>query len=120
MALVSLQLLAGMMRDAIGVDARESLAGDASLSRGIRPFGASDVGALERLAAEGRLRGLTFTSAGSASLLKQEGTGRVYVLSRALGVDAATWPLHGELRMRDGASLAATIAEPYSAAVTRT
>jgi putative ABC transport system permease protein len=119
MALVSLQLLAGMMRDAIGVDARESLAGDASLSRGGRPLAAADVAALERLVAEGRLGGVAFTAAGPASLLKQEGTGRVYFLSRALGVDAPSWPLYGELRMRDGARLADTIAEPFSAAVTR-
>ena len=121
MSLVGLQLLSSMIAASITLDARFVLGGDASLSREGRPFGTSDLAALEAMRAQGKLAAFTLTTHDGGALLKRGGAGRSYLLGRALGVDPVTFPLVGEMRLAGAspASFGGLIAEPRTAVITR-
>src|SRR4051812_15912653 len=119
MSLVGLQLLSSMIAASIALDARLVLGGDASLSRADRTLEASDVEALERMRAQGTIAAYTLTSQGAGALLKRSGDGRAHVLGRSLGVDPATFPLLGRVRIGKAPALGPLIAEPGAAVITR-
>ncbi|HEX4494272.1 MAG TPA: FtsX-like permease family protein, partial [Thermoanaerobaculia bacterium] len=127
MSLVALQLLSSMIAASIALDPRASLGGDASLSRDGRDgraggsFRAEDLAALERIRASGAIKAFNLTTAGGGAILKPVKTGRVHVLGRALGVDPATFPLVGEMRLGgpSAGSFAALISAPGAAVITR-
>lgn len=120
MSLVGLQLLASMIAASITLDARFVLGGDALLSREGRAFEASDIQALEAMRAHGKLAAYSLTTHDGGALLKRGG-GRSYLLGRALGVDPATFPLVGEMRLAGASSTSfgRLIAEPGTAVITR-
>jgi putative ABC transport system permease protein len=120
MSLVGLQLLASMIAASITLDARFVLGGDGSLSREGRAFEAADIEALETMRAQGKLAAFTLTTHDGGALLKRGGTGRSYLLGRALGVDPVTFPLVGEMRLAGtSTSFGGLIAEPGTAVITR-
>jgi putative ABC transport system permease protein len=102
MSLVALQLLSSMIAASIALDPRAALGGDASLSRegrAGRTLAAKDLAALDRMRASGSITAITLTTAGGGAILKSARSGRVHVLGRALGVDPATFPLVGNIRL---------------------
>lgn len=121
MSLVALQLLSSMIAASIALDARSVLGGDASLSRGDRSLTAGDVAALERMRARGALAAYTLTTQSGGAILKRAGAGRSHLLGRSLGVDAATFPLVGEMRLGGAPARAfgGLIAKPGTAVITR-
>ena len=121
LSLVSMQLLAGMVRAATVIPARAELGGDLSLSRN-RPLNDDDVGELERLRASGSISAFTIVVPNpSLTMARRAGSGRIHFLSRTLGIDPQTYPLVGEVVVSSpaGASLASALAEPGAVAVTR-
>lgn len=121
MSLVALQLLSSMIAASIALDARAVLGGDASLSRADRTLTAEDVATLERMRAEGALAAYTLTTQGGGAILKRAGAGRSHLLGRSLGVDPATFPLVGEMRLGGASSrtFGRQIAESGTAVITR-
>jgi putative ABC transport system permease protein len=121
MSLVGLQTLSSMIAASIAPDPRAALGGDASLSRTGGTLAAADVAALARMQARGALAAFTLTTSGGGALLKRAGGGPVHVLGRALGVDPATFPLVGEMRLRGapGLSFRSLLATPGTAVITR-
>ncbi|HEX4964533.1 MAG TPA: FtsX-like permease family protein [Thermoanaerobaculia bacterium] len=119
MSVVGLQLLSSMIAASIALDPRFVLGGDASLSRGDRALTAGDVEEIERMRAHGTIAAYTLTTPGEGALL-QHGSGPSYVLGRALGVDPATFPLVGDVRLGNAAAgFGRLIAEPGTAVITR-
>lgn len=97
LSLVSMQILAGIVRAATVVPARAQLGGDFALSRK-QPFSQTDLAQLEAARAQGLVRGFTlFAPNAELTMLRRPSSGRVHFLSRALGVDAQTFPLVGEI-----------------------
>jgi putative ABC transport system permease protein len=121
MSLVALQLLSSMIAASIALDPRASLGGDASLSHAGRAFSAENLAGLNRMRASGAITALTLTTAGGGAILKPARSGRVHVLGRALGVDPATFPLVGDIRLAESPadSFAALISAPGAAVITR-
>jgi putative ABC transport system permease protein len=121
MSLVGLQMLSSMIAASIAPDARSILGGDAALSRAGRTLSAGDVVALERLRAAGTIAAFTLTTRDGGAILKRSDGGPVHVLGRALGVDPATFPLVGEVRLAGAPArpFGKVIAEPGTAVITR-
>lgn len=122
LSLVSMLLLSGAVRDAVVVDPRLVLGGDVGLSPGGgRILGAPRRAELTSLRTDGLLGDYTLLAQSSATMLRPETTGQVFFLSRALGVDPATYPLVGTVRMREpaGASFAEVVTRPGDVAITR-
>jgi putative ABC transport system permease protein len=118
MSLVALQLLASMIAASIALDARAVLGGDASLSRRGRNLTVGDVASIGRMKSVARF---TLTTQGGGAILKRVGGGHVHVLERAIGVDPATFPLVGELRLGENSShsFGSLIAGTGAAVITR-
>ena len=120
-SLVSLQLLSAMIGTSIGVDSRSVLGGDASLSpRGGR-FDHESRDALNRLEADGTIAAVSLTAERPPAVLTRNGGGRATFLNRLIGVDPTTYPLVGEIVLRDfdGARPAALLESPGCAIVSR-
>lgn len=121
LSLTAMLLLSAVVHDAMVVDGRSLLAGDLSLSRGGAPLGAADLVELERLRDAGVIDAFSPALPLGPSMVRTARSGRVHFLSRALGVDAATFPLVGEVRMLrpEGATLADALAQDDAVVVTR-
>jgi putative ABC transport system permease protein len=119
LSLVALQLLSSMIGASIALDSRAVLGGDAALSRAHRNLTAGDLAGLERLRQQGAIAAYTLTTPARGALLRRAGGGRVHVLGRALGVDPATYPLVGELRLSGAARFGNLIATPGAVVITR-
>ncbi|HEX6362232.1 MAG TPA: ABC transporter permease, partial [Albitalea sp.] len=121
LSLVAMLLLSAVVRDAMMVDGRALLPGDLSLSRAGRPLDAADLAELERLREEGVIEAFSPSLPLGFSMLRTATSGRVHFLSRAIGVDPATFPLTGEVRMLRpaGAALRDVLAAPDAVVVTR-
>jgi putative ABC transport system permease protein len=121
LSLVSMQLLAGMVRAATVIPARAELGGDLSLSRN-KPLNDDDVGELERLRASGSISAFTIVAPNPRlTMARRAGSGRIHFLSRTLGIEPQTYPLVGEVVVTSpaGESLAKALSEPGAVAVTR-
>lgn len=120
-SLVSLQLLALMIGSSIGVDTRAVIGGDASLSPRSGRFDAAAHAALDRLIADGEVRSVSFVAERPPAVLTRPGGGRVHFLNRLVGVDPQTYPLVGEMQLRDvpGAEFASLLERDQAAIVTR-
>jgi putative ABC transport system permease protein len=100
LALTGLQLLAGMIDDALLVEPRLQLGGDLRLERE-DPITVTDRAMLDSLQQAGAIQAYTPVAPVSAGFLRTEGSGRLYLVSRTLGVDPATYPALGQVRLRD-------------------
>ena len=121
LSLVSMQLLASMVRDAVMVSGREQLGGDVRIAR-LEGMHRGDLERLERLKAAGSITGYTsFAHNNRLTMVKRVDNGRVFFLSRAYGIDRHSYPLAGDVILRepDGARVRDLLAEPGSVIVTR-
>ncbi|MBC8162868.1 MAG: FtsX-like permease family protein [Roseiflexaceae bacterium] len=117
MSLVSLWLLASIIRDAVIVEPRVGLGGDAQLlsSDG---SGTSLQRELDQLRSDGVIdRALVFSE--QRGLVLKPASAPVFILDRALGVNPQAYPLLGTLQLRDGRSLADTLQQPGDIVVSR-
>ena len=115
-SLVSLQLLAASIHDAVIVPPREDLGGDLSLSRATGTLSAED---LETLAADPAIEAVDAVGTVDARFIQTLESSRVYLYNTLLAVDPAVFPLVGEIGLRDDADLASALADLHSVVVTR-
>lgn len=117
MSLVSLWLLAAIVRDAVIVEPRLGLGGDMQLYSS-DTSGTSLQNELDQLRNQGVIdRALTFNE--QRGLVLKPANGPVFILDRALGVDPTIYPLVGTLELRDGRSLAETLHQAADTVVSR-
>lgn len=121
LSLVAMLLLSAMVRHAMLSDPRAVLGGDFSLTRSNRPLMAEDVAELDRMQRAGMIDAYALTLNAGFSMMRSEQSGRVYFLSRVLGVDPTHWPLIGEapLEQPQAASLGSVLRRDDSAVITR-
>ena len=119
LALVAMQLLAHVVGQATGVPPRLNLGGDLLIHSESGRLSADQRSVLDSYVADGSLSAVTVMGSGGLGMLRSSGSGRVQLVWRALGVDPATYPLTGDVRLRDGVSLAEAISRPYHIALTR-
>ncbi|NBC17915.1 MAG: FtsX-like permease family protein [Bacteroidetes bacterium] len=105
LALTGLQLLAGMIEDALLVSPRLQLGGDLRLERE-GPIAQREWPVLDSLLRDGQVQAYTSVAPVSAGFLRTEGSGRLYLVSRTLGVDPTSYPVLGHVDLRGGATLA--------------
>ena len=120
MSLVALQIVASNLTDIIMIEPRLKLGGDVRVDRGASHLSATDIAELDHLRKKGYIEAFTTYAENRVQLLKREGTGRVYFLSRAMGVDPEVFPLEGELTLSEPghADPAGVLKEPLAAAIT--
>jgi putative ABC transport system permease protein len=119
LSLVALQLLSSMIAASIALDSRAVLGGDAALSRANRNLAAGDLAVLEGLRQQGVLKAYTLTTPARGAILRRAAGGRTHVLGRAVGVDSATFPLVGDLRLSGAARFGNLIGAPGAVVITR-
>jgi putative ABC transport system permease protein len=133
MSLVAMQSVAGFFGGIFQRDPRATLGGDAVLYQpggqasgktgAVGPaqqFTPAQIAQLQAWRADGTLAAVDVQAYTRYAMLKPEGASRVQLLNLALGVDPATYPLAGTLKLREpGLSLSQALAEPGAAAVTR-
>jgi putative ABC transport system permease protein len=132
MSLVAMQSVSGFFLGIFQRDGRDTIGGDAALYQpGQAAASKSDVGPAQQFTAEqiaqlaawradGTLAAVDLEATTRSGMLKPEGASRVHLLNTALGVDPTTYPLAGELKLRQpNLALAQALADPGSAAVTR-
>ena len=121
MSLVAMQMLAGVIKDAVVTDPRAALGGDVMFYRsGQVPFTPKDVASIAALQSEGTIGNYTLAYRPPARWLKPAGSGQVYVITgQVLGVDAASFPLVGQIHLREeGLTFAQAIKQPLDAVIT--
>jgi putative ABC transport system permease protein len=126
MSLTAMQLLSTMIHDAVVVDPRAGLGGDVALgptrdSSG-QDFTTQQVAELQSLRSQGLLQQFTLVRRDNARWLKTGPGSHVYMLtSDPAAVDAATYPLVGQIHMSDppNSSFAAAIQAPLNSVITR-
>ncbi|MBN1285057.1 MAG: FtsX-like permease family protein [Anaerolineae bacterium] len=119
MALASMQILAATVADTLFVRSAEILGGDAQIGRSGGYLTGADIARLDQLRQAGEIESYTAYSALSWMLLRQVGSGEVHSVTRAVGVDPATYPPVGEIVLSGAGSLADALAAPDAAAITR-
>jgi putative ABC transport system permease protein len=121
LSLVVMQTLATTMSRAVVSDSRAMLGGDALIADGGMPLSPAELAEVEQLHTRGIIAAYTPFAQAQGGLLKPTDDPQVYVVNRARGIDPATFPLVGEIRLRApvGATLADVLAEPDSAVLTR-
>jgi len=117
LALVAMQLLASSVTRATVVPAQLKVGGDLA----IRPRGDTIVDALAvpRLVQQGVLTHATSLVLVPVSTLRSTRSGRVQFVGRAFGVDAAAYPLVGEMTLQDSVTLAQAVRQPHHVVLTR-
>lgn len=119
LALTGLQLLSEMIDEALLVEPRLQLGGDlrVDLDGGIAT---EDLPRLDRLRQAGVLDAYTPVAQVAAGFLRAEGSGRLYLVNRTLGVDPVTYPVVGAVRLQEpGAMLRQALEGPQRAVITR-
>jgi putative ABC transport system permease protein len=121
LSLVSMLILANIVREATVVPARAQLGGDFTLTRS-QPIGAEVLADLRAAQERGQISGFTAVAPNrELTLLRKQGSGRVHFLSRAFGIDAVTFPLVGPLTLTQpaGSAVRDVLRGPGSVIVTR-
>ena len=121
LSLVSMQLLASMLGDAFLVQPRLAEGGDAILTP-TRPMHLAALQSeLAGLEDQGLISSWTLTVPTSNILIRTENSGRVHFLTRAQAVDAASFPLLGELPLfaPEGDEAKAVLSVPGHCLITR-
>jgi putative ABC transport system permease protein len=122
MSLVSMQILATTISNTMLLNPHMMVGGgDAQVDRPGQFLTADDIAELERLQEMGHIEAYTLFASQVGQLLKREDSGRVYFVGRAMGVDATSYPLVGEIMLSgpDGITLFAALESPGDAAITR-
>lgn len=119
-SLVSLQQLSAVIGASIGVDARATVGGDASLAPARGAFDPATDAAFHRLTDSGAIAASTCLAERPLAIATRQGGGRVAFLHRFVGVDPATYPLVGTVRVHGAGdrTFAEVLAEPDAAIVT--
>lgn len=121
MSLVAMQLLSGVIRDAVVSDPRASLGGDIMLAMSRKDaLTPEELAQIEGWKSDGTLSQYTLVSSPGARWLKPAGTGEVYMLTGgAIGVDPATFPLVGQVHLANTSlSFADAIKQAMNAVIT--
>jgi len=121
MALVSMQLLSAIVADTMMMPPELELGGDIEIA-GNAPLGTDELARLETLKQQGVVRDYTLIAKNrEMTMLRREGSGRVQFLTRAMGVDASTYPLVGKVALTEphGATLRDVLRVPGDVIVTR-
>src|SRR5688500_14199307 len=122
LSLIAMQLLANALLHGSMFDQRLQYGGDAQIQGENygQNFTASDLDHIETWQQQGLITDYTLTSEGSAAYLRTPTNGRVTFLVRALGINPATYPLAGDLVLREpaGASAADVLRAPTDVLVT--
>ena len=110
LSLVAMQLLANALLDGAMFDQRIQYGGDAQIHAQDmgQSFTASDLARIETWRQQGLIADYTLVSNGSPIYLRTPTNGHVSILFNALGIDPATYPLVGELVLREPAGATAT------------
>ncbi len=122
MALVTMQLLAAMITDALLGEPRVIRGGDITLDYfNERYLSEADLAQLETLKSTGRIDDYTVIARTFTMLLKPENGTKTAFVMYAQGVEPELFPLVGAVDMREpkGADLAAAISAPGHIAITR-
>ena len=123
LSLVAMQLLANALLRGAMFDQRIQYGGDAQIHAQDmgQPFTAGDLEQIETWQQQGLIADYTLVSNGSPIYLRTATNGHVSILFNALGIDPATYPLVGELVLREpaGATAADVLKNPTDVLVTR-
>jgi putative ABC transport system permease protein len=122
LSLISMQLLANALLHGSMFDQRIQYGGDAQIQPASEQgFNADDLAQIEQWQQDGLIADYTLVSNGSGSFLRTPSSGRVTYLPNALGIDPATYPLLGELLLREpaGMSAADVLRNPTDVLITR-
>ena len=123
LSLIAMQLLANALLRGAMFDQRLQYGGDAQI-QAETPGQALSAADLEQIAAwqqQGLIANYTLVANGTAAYLRTPDNGRVTFLASALGIDPATYPLVGDLVLREpaGATAADALHAPNDALITR-
>ena len=123
LSLVAMQLLSTTLLDGSMFDQRLRYGGDAQITapQSGQPLTESDLAQFEAWKEQGLVGAYTPTSTSFAIYLRTPDNGRVTFLNDAIGIDPATYPLVGELVLREpsGATAADVLREQTDALITR-
>ncbi|HSK19912.1 MAG TPA: FtsX-like permease family protein [Longimicrobiales bacterium] len=119
LALVAMQLLANVVGRATNVEPHLKVGGDLAIRGAAGSLTTQDSARLAEFVRNGALTNVTMFSGGLAGMVRSSGSGRVQFVGRTLGVDPATFPLVGEVRLSDGGTFGAAVARPGSIVLTR-
>ena len=132
MSLVAMQSVSSVFGDIFARDPRATVGGDAAVFQpGLggaskseagpaQQFTAAQIAQLAGWQADGTIAAYSLEAETQAGILKPDGASRVHLLYSALGVDPTTFPLSGQLQLREpGLTLAQALHDPGSAAITR-
>ena len=120
LSLVAMQSLSNTLLHGTMFDQRVQLGGDMMIM-GDGRLSQADLDQITTWQAQGLIAAYTPIAEGSAEYLRTPTSGRVTLLSRAMGIDPASYPLVGDLVLRDpaGASAAEVLRQPTDTLVTR-
>ena len=123
LSLVAMQLLSNALLHGAMYDQRLWYGGDAQLlpPNPGEAFTASDLDQLEAWQEQGLIANYTLVSNGSSAFLRTPTNSRVTFLANAIGIDTTTYPLAGEMLLRDpvGMTAADVLRSPNDVLVTR-
>lgn len=123
LSLIAMQLLANALLHGVMFDQRVQFGGDAQIQaeQSGQGFGSSDLAQIEKWHQEGLIADYTLVSQGSAAYLRTPTNGRVNFLASAMGIDPKTYPLLGDLVLREPASAKAAdvLRNPTDVLITR-
>lgn len=122
LSLISMQLLANALLRGEMFDQRVQYGGDAQIYPPdfAQSFTSNDLEQIEAWRQEGLISDYTLLSNGSVTFLTTATSGRVTFLANALGISPATYPLVGELVLREPSATAADVLKsPADVLITR-
>ncbi|MBA3868900.1 MAG: FtsX-like permease family protein [Anaerolineae bacterium] len=123
LSLIAMQLLAHALLHGAMFDQRIQYGGDAQIQpenegQGFNP---NDLAQIETWRQQGLIADYSAVSTGSAQYMRTSTNGRVNFLAYALGIDPASYPLTGDLVLREpaGANAAEVLKNPKDTLITR-
>jgi putative ABC transport system permease protein len=123
LSLVAMQLLANTLLHGVMFDQQVQYGGDAQIQpeQGGQGFKTADLTRIEQWHQDGLIADYTPVSFGSARYLRTSTNGRVTFLAFAMGIDPNTYPLIGNLVLREpvGAQAADVLRQTNDALITR-
>jgi len=123
LSLIAMQLLANALLHGVMFDQRVQFGGDAQIQaeQSGQGFSSSDLAQIEKWHQEGLVADYMLVSQGSAAYLRTPTNGRVNFLASAMGIDPNTYPLLGDLVLREpaGAQAADVLRNPSDVLITR-